>query len=225
MCLRVLLQCGWVQYLLSVDHSSSSRVGPQHARSTQLVHRVRGQPTTALVAAAAATAATAANPTVATFSSIKTGLQWLVATIIAIVSSVRQTRRARGAIIYCLLFLFLLRTSSPGVEMSHQLPLRRDPDGQVYLDGTGPVSVQVDFHTVLGNGGQGAVFMGRIFDMGGALVKEVSYLSITHTSTRRHGKDWRIQRGPCLFLYDNCLDRRGLFFFDGRSSRRFCPTS
>lgn len=59
----------------------------------------------------------------------------------------------------------------------HELPLRRDPDGQVYLDGTGPVSVQVDFHTVLGNGGQGAVFMGRIFDVGGALVKEVSELS------------------------------------------------
>lgn len=67
------------------------------------------------------------------------------------------------------------RTSPSGVEMTHQLPLRRDPDGQIYLDGTGPVSVQVDFYTVLGNGGQGAVFMGRIFDLGGALVKEVRW--------------------------------------------------
>ena len=86
--------------------------------------------------------------------------------------------------------------------MSHQLPLRRDPDGQVYLDGTGPVSVQVDFHTVLGNGGQGAVFMGRIFDMGGALVKEVrAIMHGTHSYSSKHGGgDGRIQRGACLFL-------------------------
>ncbi|CAM9571173.1 unnamed protein product [Ascophyllum nodosum] len=42
------------------------------------------------------------------------------------------------------------------------LPLSRDDDGEVRLEGTGPVSLQIMYDSVLGTGGQGAVFVGKI---------------------------------------------------------------
>ncbi|CAM9571594.1 unnamed protein product, partial [Ascophyllum nodosum] len=42
------------------------------------------------------------------------------------------------------------------------LPLSRDDDGEVHLQGTGPVSLQIVYDCVLGTGGQGVVFVGKI---------------------------------------------------------------
>ena len=43
------------------------------------------------------------------------------------------------------------------------LRLSRDDDGEIHLAGTtGPVSLQIVYDCVLGKGGQGAVFVGKI---------------------------------------------------------------
>ena len=42
------------------------------------------------------------------------------------------------------------------------LPLSRDDDGEVCLEGTGPVCLKIVYDCVLGTGGQGAVFVGKI---------------------------------------------------------------
>ena len=43
------------------------------------------------------------------------------------------------------------------------LPLSRDDDGEIHLAGTaGPVSLQIVYDCILGTGGQGAVFVGKV---------------------------------------------------------------
>lgn len=60
-----------------------------------------------------------------------------------------------------------------GISME-QLPLSRDSDGQVHLNGTGPVKICVDYREMLGSGGQGTVYRAKIFDEGGTqLLMEV----------------------------------------------------
>lgn len=56
-----------------------------------------------------------------------------------------------------------------------QLPLSRDANGRVLLKGQGPVKIRVGYgEEILGTGGQGTVFRGKIFDYGGEeLIMEV----------------------------------------------------
>lgn len=55
-----------------------------------------------------------------------------------------------------------------------QLPLSRGNDGQVHLEGTGPVKICVDYGDVLGSGGQGTVYRAKVFDAAGTrLLMEV----------------------------------------------------
>lgn len=54
-----------------------------------------------------------------------------------------------------------------------QLPLFEDSNGGIYFEDT-PVSLLVDYSALLGNGGQGAVFRGRILSRSGEeVVREV----------------------------------------------------
>lgn len=54
-----------------------------------------------------------------------------------------------------------------------QLPLQRGNDGQLRMAGYGPVTLQMQFEQIIGAGGQGTVFKGRIVGGHGALVLEV----------------------------------------------------
>lgn len=55
-----------------------------------------------------------------------------------------------------------------------QLPISRDADGDVQLAGTGRVSLRIEWESILGHGGQGAVFLGKILDQyGRQLIREV----------------------------------------------------
>lgn len=61
----------------------------------------------------------------------------------------------------------------PGIKMD-RLPLRRvDDSGHLQLSGYGTVNLEIDYRDVLGTGGHGVVFRGRIFNLDGSLVMEV----------------------------------------------------
>ena len=61
-------------------------------------------------------------------------------------------------------------------HMMNELPLNRnDDDGEIHLAGIGAVSLQIIYDSVLGRGGHGVVFMGKIFrETDSRLVMKVS---------------------------------------------------
>ena len=44
-----------------------------------------------------------------------------------------------------------------------QLPLRRNDNGEIQLEGIGAINLQIIYDSVLGSGGQAVVFKGRIY--------------------------------------------------------------
>lgn len=59
----------------------------------------------------------------------------------------------------------------------HHLLLKRDPySEELIMAGTGPVALDIDYEDLLGRGGQGLVFRGKISDLEGSLLKEVGAL-------------------------------------------------
>lgn len=54
-----------------------------------------------------------------------------------------------------------------------QLPLQRNHDGQLQMAGCGPVTLQIHHNEIIGSGGQGTVYKGRICNIQGAPVLEV----------------------------------------------------
>ena len=60
------------------------------------------------------------------------------------------------------------------------LPLSRDDDGEIRLVGTaGPVSLQIVYDCILGTGGQGAVFVGKVLSKSDSrvLIMQVSEIA------------------------------------------------
>lgn len=51
--------------------------------------------------------------------------------------------------------------------MVDNLPITRGEDGELHLAGTGPVSLEIEYDCVLGTGGQGVVFGGKILERRG----------------------------------------------------------
>lgn len=52
-------------------------------------------------------------------------------------------------------------------NMLDDLPITRGEDGQLNLAATGPVSLEIEYNCVLGTGGQGVVFGGKILEKRG----------------------------------------------------------
>lgn len=54
-----------------------------------------------------------------------------------------------------------------------QLPLQRDPDGELVMAGHGPCNLRIDYASVLAREDEGVTFMGYIDGTDGRLIKQV----------------------------------------------------